>query len=162
MVQSLAFSQRTTKNLQCDEPYTPNNVIPILPFLDIDKERLETRAQSLKEQGLTHSLKKASGSSKKRKKNNTTAESLVSSGLKEELIMAKNPDNGEAALGNINNGGTAALTAKVLAEQEERSKRRKMDANHNLKSLFSSKNRKAEKHVDFMTRGFSIPANAKR
>lgn len=162
MAQSLAFSQRTAKNLQCDEPYTPKNVIPILPFLALDKERLEIRAQSLKEQGLTHSLKKASGGNKKRKKNNTTAEFLVSNGIEEELVMARNPDSGEAALGNINNGGTAALTAKVLAEQEERSKRRKMDANHNLKSLFSSKNRRAEKHVDFMTRGFSIPADAKR
>lgn len=86
----------------------------------------------------------------------------MSSGIEEEAILARNPDNGEAPLGNINNGGTAALTAKVLAEQEERSKRRKMDANHNLKSLFSSKNRRAENHVDFMTRGYSIPADAKR
>lgn len=150
------------KILQCDEPYTPNNVISILPFLDIDKERLETRARCLKEQGLTHSLKKASGGSKKRKKNNATAGSLVSDRIKEDVTMAKNPVKGEAAIGNINNGGTAALTAKVLAEQEERSKRRKMDSNHNLQSLFLSKNGMVEKHVDFMTRGFSIPAVAKR
>lgn len=161
-MKTLAFSQRTAKNFQCDEPYSPKNVVPILPFLDIDKERLETRAQSLKEQGLTHSLKKVSGASKKRKKNNATAESLASDGIKEETIMPKTPDDGEAAISNINNGGTAALTAKVLAEQEERNKRRKMDTNHNLKSLFSSKNRVLEKHVDFMTRGFSIPADAKR
>lgn len=151
-----------TKDLQCDEPYTPNNVIPILPFVDTDKERLETRAHILKEQGLAHSLKKASGGSKKRKKNSATTGSLVSDRIKEDFMMAKNPVNGEAAIGNINNGGTAALTAKVLAEQEERSKRRKIDSNHNLKSLFSSKNGMAEKHVDFMTRGFSIPADAKR
>lgn len=151
-----------TKNLQCDEPYAPNNVIPILPFSDIDKERLEKRAHSLKEQGLAHSLKKALGGSKKRKKIIATAESLVSDRIKEDIMMAKNHANGEAATCNINNGGTAALTAKVLAEQEERSKRRKMETNHNLKSLFSSKNGMAENHVDFMTRGFSIPADAKR
>lgn len=130
--------------------------------MNIDKERLEKRVHSLKEQGLAHSLKKTSGGSKKRKKNNATAGSLVSDRIKEDSMMAKNPVNGESAIGKINNGGTAALTAKVLAEQEERSKRRKMDSNHNLKSLFSSKNGMAEKHVDFMTRGFSIPADAKR
>lgn len=86
----------------------------------------------------------------------------MSDRIKEDVMMAKNPVNGEAATSNINNEGTAALTAKVLAEQEERSKRRKMDSNHNLQSLFSSKNGMAENHVDFMTRGFSIPADAKR
>lgn len=63
---------------------------------------------------------------------------------------------------NIKNQDTAVLTAKVLAEQEERNKRRKLGANDNVKSLFSSKNGMDEKHVDFMTRGFSIPADAKR
>lgn len=82
--------------------------------------------------------------------------------IKEDVMMAKNSVYGEAKSGNINDGSTAALTAKVLAEQEERSKRRKMDSNHNLKSLFSSKSGMAENHVDFMTRGYSIPADAKR
>lgn len=150
-----------TKILQCDEPYAPNNVIPILPFSDIDKERLEKRAHSLREQGLSHSLK-ALGGSKKRKKTIATTGSLVSNQIKEDVMIAKNHVNREAATCNINNGGTAALTAKVLAEQEERSKRRKMESNHNLKSLFSSKNGMVENHVDFMTRGYSIPANAKR
>ena len=63
---------------------------------------------------------------------------------------------------SIKNQDTASLTAKVLAEQEERNKRRKLGANDNVKSLFSSKNGMDEKHLDFMTRGFSIPANAKR
>ena len=62
----------------------------------------------------------------------------------------------------IKNQETASLTAKVLAEQEERNKRRKLGANDNVKSLFSSKNGMDEKHLDFMTRGFTIPANAKR
>ena len=64
--------------------------------------------------------------------------------------------------GAIHNANTASLTARVLSEEQEKNKRRKMAKNDNLKSLFSSKNGMDEKHVDFMTRGYSIPAGAKR
>ena len=64
--------------------------------------------------------------------------------------------------GMIQNPDTASLTANVLAEEQEKNKRRKMAKNDNLKSLFSSKNGMDEKHVDFMTRGYSIPVGAKR
>lgn len=70
-------------------------------------------------------------------------------------------DPHETAAG-IKNQDTASLTDKVLAEQADRIKRRKTGANDNVKSLFSSRNGMDEKHVDFMTRGFSIPQNAKR
>ncbi len=54
---------------------------------------------------------------------------------------------------------TASLTAKVLDEQEERNKRRKLGLNDNLKSLFSNSGYSAQTHKsgDFMTRGYSIP-----
>ena len=61
----------------------------------------------------------------------------------------------------IKDAATASLTAKVLAEEQEKAKRRKLDPNDNLKTLFSSGN-KAHKDADFMTRGFSIPAGARR
>ncbi|KAK3172086.1 hypothetical protein OEA41_004171 [Lepraria neglecta] len=159
-----AFSESAIKEmggescLQCNEPYTADNIIPILPTSQTEKDRLEQRIQKLKEQGLTHSLKKAPGSSKKRKKNTNIEEATVGDeGLKTQPEKpASKPES------NIKNQDTAALTAKVLAEQEERNKRRKLGANDNVKSLFSNKNGMDEKHVDFMTRGFSIPANAKR
>lgn len=66
------------------------------------------------------------------------------------------------SLNTIRNEGTASLTAKVLAEQDDRNKRRKMVPNENLRTLFSSSDRKAGKQSDFMTRGFAIPAEAKR
>lgn len=62
----------------------------------------------------------------------------------------------------IRNQGTASLTAKVLAEQDDRNKRRKMAPNENLKTLFSSGSTMAQKQTDFMTRGFTIPAGARR
>jgi hypothetical protein len=56
------------------------------------------------------------------------------------------------------------LTARVLEEENERSKRRKhIGANENLRSLFSSDSeRERSKDGDFMTRGFSIPSGARR
>ncbi|CAD6567590.1 MAG: hypothetical protein ASARMPREDX12_000544 [Alectoria sarmentosa] len=143
--------------LQCNEPYTVENIIPILPASSTDKDRLEQRIAVLKSQGLTHSLKKAPSAGKKRKKTATVEEvDVVDENLKPTQAKSEKPES------NIKNADTASLTAKVLAEQEERNKRRKLGTNENVKSLFSNKNGMDEKHLDFMTRGFSIPANAKR
>ena len=144
-------------NGQCHEPYTTENIIPILPVSQTEKDSLETRIAKLKAQGLSHSLKKAPGTGKKRKKTVTVEEAPVA----EEPIKSTQRKT-EKPESNIKNADTASLTAKVLAEQEERNKQRKLGANENVKSLFSNKNGMDEKHVDFMTRGFSIPANAKR
>lgn len=142
---------------QCNEPYTAESIIPILPVSQTDKDRLEQRIQNLKSQSLTHSLRKAPGASKKRKKTAAVQEATVSDEpLKSTQTKSEKPES------NIKNADTASLTAKVLAEQEERNKRRKLGDNENVKSLFSNKNGMDEKHLDFMTRGFSIPANAKR
>ena len=142
---------------QCHEPYTTENVIPILPVSQTDKDNLELRIAKLKAQGLTHSLKKPPGTGKKRKKTATVEEATVA-----EESTKSTQTNNEKPESNIKNAATASLTAKVLAEQEERNKRRKLGANENVKSLFSNKNGMDEKHLDFMTRGFSIPTNAKR
>lgn len=139
---------------QCNEPYTTENIIPILPVSQTDKDRLEQRIEKLKSQGLTHSLKKAPGAGKKRKKTAVVQEATAAEGPTQ--TKSEKPES------NIKNADTATLTAKVLAEQEERNKRRKFGANDNVKSLFSNKNGMDEKHVDFMTRGFSISADAKR
>lgn len=57
------------------------------------------------------------------------------------------------------------LTARVLDEEKEKKKRRKMlGANENLDSLFtkSSGDGKSKQGSDFMTRGYTIPAGARR
>ncbi|KAK4690927.1 replication termination factor 2, partial [Lecanoromycetidae sp. Uapishka_2] len=143
--------------VECSEKYTTTDIIPILPTSQTEKDRLEERIQTLKETGLTHSLKKAPNSSKKKRKAATVEEApaLVEVSKVPEQTTSK-------AESNIKNQETASLTAKVLAEQEERNKRRKTGANDNVKSLFSSRNGMDEKHIDFMTRGYTIPANAKR
>ncbi|KAB8339321.1 hypothetical protein FH972_022254 [Carpinus fangiana] len=135
--------------LQCDTPHAPNDVIPILPTLETEVARLMLRVKTLKEQGLAHSLKKDKGeSSKKRKKDAVEAKQ-----------SAKHASNKKGDKTNgIKDAATASLTARVLAEQDERNKKRKLAGNDNIDSLFTKKNAgdRGGKNVDFMTRGYAI------
>ncbi|KAL8755168.1 MAG: hypothetical protein Q9199_003843 [Rusavskia elegans] len=150
--------------LECNESYSTENVIPILPVSPADKDRLRDRLSKLQSEGLTHSLKKTPGSSKKRKQARPNKETEAADRIDEVArpsLPSKEPRL-ETSSDAIRNEDTAALTAKVLAEQEDRNKRRKMAPNENLKGLFSSSNGMAGKQSDFMTRGFSIPSGTKR
>ncbi|GAB7349859.1 hypothetical protein MBLNU459_g0558t1 [Dothideomycetes sp. NU459] len=182
------------KCLTCNESYAANDVIPILPVAATDIARLSLRAKTLREKGLTHSLKKAAKDKKRKKRaaaeeaDGDEAPALVSAAAPAEAnrrdtstaaaasskdipatAQAQKPTvkpslaagNGYAHT-NIKNSSTASLTARVMHEQEA-SKRRKMD-NENLKSLFTSRdsNKPSGRSSDFMTRGFDIPAGAKR
>ncbi|KAH7139021.1 Rtf2 RING-finger-domain-containing protein [Dendryphion nanum] len=163
--------------LQCNEPYAENDVIPILPTLPTDIARLSLRTKTLKEKGLTHALKKAPGS-KKRKKNAVEKEETNGNGTTHSSSMPKPkekdtsseeekrnkektksaPSTNGGASNGIKNASTASLTKKVLEEQDERNKRRKLEQNANVKSLFSSRDAgpRAGNSADYMTRGFSI------
>ncbi|KAL8861473.1 MAG: hypothetical protein Q9178_001997 [Gyalolechia marmorata] len=150
--------------LECNDPYSPENIIPILPVSPADKDRLRDRLSRLQSEGLTHSLKKTPGSGKKRKKtqSNKETEAADKAGEITGPNLSSKEVGPEFSSDAIRNEGTAALTAKVLAEQEDRNKRRKRAPNENLNGLFSSSKDMAGKQSDFMTRGFSIPAGAKR
>lgn len=164
--------------VECNEGYTPENVIPILPLAKEDIAKLAARAAKLKDSGLTHALKKVPGGKKRKKhaeadsataeEKETTAKGAVG-GLPEK-IKSTQAGNGTAtplsrsgtstpAASGIKNSATASLTSRVLEEQAERNKRRKLGLNDNLKSLFSSSgyNAQEQKGGDFMTRGFSLP-----
>jgi hypothetical protein len=57
------------------------------------------------------------------------------------------------------------LTSRILEEENEKKKRQKLmgGRTENIQSLFhNSNNREKSKDGDFMTRGFSIPAGARR
>ncbi|KAJ5358744.1 uncharacterized protein N7496_011157 [Penicillium cataractarum] len=147
------------KCLQCNESYTEDNIIPILPTKEADKERLMARGAKLAEQGLTHSLKKAPGS-KKRKKHAESSTDAPNSTAAVATSTSASKSNG--AGNGIKNSATASLTARVLNEENEKKKKRKMMGhNENLDSLFT-KDKKDGAKRDFMTRGFSIPASARR
>ena len=157
-----AFAESVVKEmsgencLQCTEAYIRENIIPILSTCQAEKDRLEERLQRLKLDGLTHSLKKASGGGKRRKKTGNV-ETVIEDGKASDVAREFKTQSE-----SLKNADTASLTAKVLAEQKDRNKKRKVGGNDNVRSLFSSKNNLNGKNVDFMTRGFSIPSDVKR
>lgn len=127
------FAEAAIKEIQeptcpeCSEPFERDNVIPILETESSELERLQQRIDDLKASGLTHSLKKDKSNSKKKRK----------AGEKdsEDRDHVENQKKGRptkkdtaSRVSGINNAMTASLTAKVLAEQEERNKRRKLTA----------------------------------
>lgn len=164
----------------CNEPVESENIIPILPTGESEITKLAERIKVLKESGLTHSLKKAPGSKKRKKKGEDISSEAATSEVAKVSDRASNKTsiknglahNGTTAaqtkitvptpLEGIKNAATASLTAKVLEEQEERNKRRKLGLNDNLKSLFSNTDSNGVKPngADFMTRGFSMSKKA--
>ena len=168
--------------VECNQSYETENVIPILSLAKEDLERLNARAGRLKEAGLTHSLKKTSGSKKRKKglddkttggainehsngKSKSTIRDITDipgPGLHDKMSASVSRSGTSTPMpSGIKNAATASLTAKVLEEQEERNKRRKLGLNDNLKTLFSNTgyNAHSQKGGDFMTRGFSLPNN---
>ena len=178
-----AFSQEAIKEmraehcLQCHQPYEPGNIITLFPATEDEKNILKRRIDNLSEKGITHSLKKASGSSKKRKANKLAKEeqgategTLKSTGPSASLAprvqkstSLPRQDTPSPRPSTGLNAAAADLTAKVLEEEKERKKRRLMNGeNETLKSLFTNKDDKRKPgDGSFMTRGFSIPANAR-
>ncbi|KAI6249601.1 Replication termination factor 2 [Erysiphe necator] len=143
---------RGDRCIQCNEEYTSENIINILPSTTDEINKLSMRMSKLRQAGLTHSLKKMPGSKKRKKKINAATNTN------------KTTENSSVSISyGIKNVNTASITSKVLEEQEERNKRRKIIMNENLKSLFTSKSCSAQtkNNDDFMTRGFSLP-NKKR
>ncbi|KAH8649049.1 Rtf2 RING-finger-domain-containing protein [Xylariales sp. PMI_506] len=113
---------------ECSEAFESSNVIPILGASDPEvAKRLEARIEDLKAKGLTHTLKKDKNGvngKKKRKAGDadaTNGDGETGSGKKEKKKVKES-----GIESRINNAMTASLTAKVLAEQEENNKRRKM------------------------------------
>lgn len=174
--------------LQCNESFKAEDIISILPVAKEDILRLADRIQRLKESGLTHSLKKAPGGKKRKNQAVTKTPESITNGnhtksadnlgierLRSRLAEVDQMPRNNSGIstpqsrsgtatpsGGIKNAATASLTAKVLDEQEERNKRRKLGLNDNLKSLFSNtgSNGASQKGGDFMTRGYSIPKKA--
>jgi hypothetical protein len=177
-----AFSQEAIKEMksdgkciQCATAYEERDIIPILPSSEQDKAMVLKRIETLRSLGLSHSLKKASGN-KKRKANGDTKPDVSADVPKSKEKTSNGNIKAEAENGQlsaplsgssiskasngIKNTATASLTARVLEEEEARSKRRR--ENDNLSSLYTKKSDgKDRKNTDFMTRGFSIPANSR-
>ncbi|KAI1134673.1 DUF602-domain-containing protein [Hypoxylon sp. FL0543] len=112
---------------ECSTPFEARDVIPILSSDEVELEKMAKRTDDLKALGLTHSLKKDKSANKKKRKAEESKENSSKSELQREKNGArtdKSTDKNDIS-SRINNPMTASLTAKVLAEQEERTKRRK-------------------------------------
>lgn len=179
-----AFSQEAIKEMksegkcvQCATAYEERDVVPILPSTEQDKAFVIQRIETLKSLGLTHSLKKAGGS-KKRKANGdgrteqahdaaTENKEKRSNGqaqpLPADIPRSGTPHSGTStpkASNGIKNSATASLTARILEEEEARKKRRR--ENENISSLYTKKSDgKGRRDGEFMTRGFSMSADAR-
>lgn len=113
-----------------------SNIVPVLPTDKAELAKLRQRMETLRAQGLTHSLKKdksAGGGDKKSKKNKRKAAADDEGGdekkkKKKDKAAAGGEANGIAngIASRINNPMTASLTAKVLAEQEALQRQRKL------------------------------------
>lgn len=136
------FAEAAMKQIQedlcpeCSEKFQPGDVIPILSSDKADADALMARISDLKAKGLTHSLKKDKSNGKKKRKaeeadgDEAARPRKSKASHQENEPMAKatpKPDINNRVSG-INNALTASLTARVLAEQEERNKRRKLAA----------------------------------
>ncbi|KAK4449557.1 Rtf2 RING-finger-domain-containing protein [Podospora aff. communis PSN243] len=110
---------------ECSEAFEASDVIPVLPTEKADIEKLTARLDALKAKGLAHSLKKDKSASKKKRKAEGEAGDKEA---KKEKGDAGPKQDSSSRLKNINNPMTATLTAKVLAEQDEKNKRRRLAA----------------------------------
>ena len=176
----IAIKETANENqcLQCNEAYDTSNIVTILPSSPSDVEKSQARISRLRDQGLSHTLKKIPDKSKKRKKDKTIPPASDSNNATNSILSATQPPIDSSPqqqpsteplppassrlTDGIKNSDTASLTARVIAEQDLRTKRRKVEDNENVKSLFSSGDTGQKKRADFMTRGYSIPVEARR
>lgn len=117
---------------ECGEEFAKDNVITILPTKQEEVDRLVRRIDQLRTTGLTHALKKDKSEKKKKRKADDAKQDEKTEGDK-TAYDGKTTTNGEPRANDgrskgINNPLAASLTAKVLAEQDERNKRRKLAA----------------------------------
>lgn len=114
---------------ECSEPFESGDVVPILPTEEADLEKVAKRMDDLRARGLTHSKKKDK-SEKKKKRKAGEKESDGPDGAKNGDSENSRPAKAQKATKNdapsINNPMAATLTKRVMAEQAERDKRRKL------------------------------------
>ncbi|KAF3905264.1 hypothetical protein ABW21_db0205178 [Orbilia brochopaga] len=148
--------------LVCSEKFEKGDgIVKINPTEESDIEKLKQRRERLTAAGLSHSLKKLSN--KKRKNKDKDRDNKESKDSDKEKNKEKTT-NGDS---KQKNGKSVAddIAAKVLGDQQERSKRRKMDMSDNVKSIFRSSNKddgRKPRDSDFMSRGYSMPVKGSR
>jgi len=112
---------------ECSEPFRMDHVVTVLPTDKTELEKARKRIEDLRAAGLTHSLKKDKSSNGK-KKRKAEKEDEGAPANKRQVEAKGIKRDAASKVSGINNAIAASLTQKVMAEQEERNKRRKMAA----------------------------------
>ncbi|KAI0430538.1 Rtf2 RING-finger-domain-containing protein [Xylaria sp. FL1042] len=128
-----AATEKTSHCPECSEAFQVRDMVPILPVDEVDVERCAVRMEELRSLGLAHNLKKdkTAGGKKKRKAAEEEGGKSHENGANDNKPAQKEKKrkrDRDDISSRINNSMTATLTAKVLAEQEERNKQRKLAA----------------------------------
>jgi len=111
---------------ECSEPFKPEYVVPILPTDEAEVKKLLVRMDDLRATGLTHSLKKDKSAGKKKRKAEEGKEDGAEKRRATENGVKAQKKEAPSRTSGINNAMAASLTARVMAEQEELSRRRKL------------------------------------
>ena len=149
--------------LQCGKPYNPRDVININPTAEVDITRLEARMKNLASLGLTHSLKKSTvGENKNKKKRKHKNLGNGETNGRTNGGGARTNDGVTNGIPPIKHSVTASLTERVMADEREKAKVRKLEMSDSVKSLFKkgdddNDRAKGQGGGDFMTRGYSLP-----
>jgi hypothetical protein len=120
---------------ECGTEFEPENEIPILPTDEEDIKRMAERIERLNASKQTHALKKMKAD-KAEKRKRKAEEVYNGEGTPKEKKTKSEGDKIEKAqkdgrVTGINNALAASLTAKVLAEQDIRDRRRKLERSYN-------------------------------
>ncbi|KAL5606495.1 hypothetical protein BROUX41_002901 [Berkeleyomyces rouxiae] len=128
-----AFAEAAIREIQeeacpeCSEAFQRRDVIPILPTTESEILKLDKRMEDLQALSLTHSLKKDKSQAKKKSKKDKIAKTgtVASEARGEKRKATEEPrSRTDKRISGINNPMAAAITSKVLAEQDEQKRRR--------------------------------------
>ncbi|KAK5081953.1 Replication termination factor 2 [Lithohypha guttulata] len=155
-----AFSQEAIVEMksnecpQCSQTFeSPRDIIPILPTTEAEKHTVLTRIETLRELGLSHSLKPVKGSKSKKRKAHDVEENKSDG----QAVKAVKKGGSDSKLTGIKNAATAGLTQRVIQEEVEKKKQRLSNDTETIRSLYTQKGDEEKRKRDayFMTRGFS-------
>lgn len=113
---------------ECGGEFQQDNVVVILPTTEKEVERLTKRIEDLRASGLTHTLKKDKTDKKNKKNKRKDDDTPREENGEPERKKNKKRKDVDSRISGINNSLAATLTAKVLAEQDEMNKRRRVVA----------------------------------
>lgn len=145
--------------VQCGTIYVPDrDVVPILPSTEADRALVVDRMDQLRALGLSHSLKKVKIEKKRKERENI--DPVADTGVRK-----KTKDDNEVERDQSSRTEKCTSTTGASSTHNEIQRACPSYENDNIASLYvrkdDDKDSKKKKNMDYMTRGYSIPASAR-